>query len=364
VFLEQLFLFAESLQRYTLQLHERASEHLDSLGFLHSVRLRYTGSPDQLQVTAQYTSQPYCWEFNGTPHEFFVTTPATERCYIHLMSSFSDNQGCILAGAPGSGKASTVQALANSCGRYLCAFSLTTSVSLSFLQLALVGTVSSGCWSFFSFSGNPGIEILSLIGQFAHAIRFTQFSNSEHPAMFGSFGDFKLASTSGIVLSFRSNAVVLPDSLKQEFRALAYVPPDTIVILEAFLLMWSLPCQWARSLAKLIEFCCDQLSCRSLTVFSLPNVLRRLRNICEQSKEKSEIEIILALRWSLHSSIFVQDTTVCVLLPIIITILVIIMIAIIQIIIIIFNDHYYSCNYYNHYCHYYGYGSGFGYFLL
>lgn len=269
----------------------------DNYEWLRQMRFYYNVKPDpNSPVSGQVTvASPlickisratfnYGFEYLGL-NEKLVQTPLTDRCYLTLSEALHMRLGGNPYGPAGTGKTETVKALGSVLGRFVLVFNCDENFDFNSMGRILVGLCQCGAWGCFDEFNRLEERILSAVSQQILTIQTGLKQFSKEITLLNK--STKLNDNIGVFVTMnpgyagRSN---LPDNLKQLFRGIAMIKPNTELISQVML--YSQGFRKAEDLASkvvlLFQLCSDQLSSQSHYDFglrALKSVLRSCGNL-------------------------------------------------------------------------------------
>eukprot|EP00463_Aulacantha_scolymantha_P000514 TRINITY_DN1310_c0_g1_i2.p1 TRINITY_DN1310_c0_g1~~TRINITY_DN1310_c0_g1_i2.p1 ORF type:complete len:614 (+),score=108.88 TRINITY_DN1310_c0_g1_i2:233-2074(+) len=242
----------------------------------------------------------YGWEYQGVG-ERLVTTPLTDRCYLTLCEALHMRMGANPYGPAGTGKTESVKALGNQLGRFVLVFNCDENFDFNSMGRIFVGLCQVGAWGCFDEFNRLEEKILSAVSQQILTIQHGLLQCEKSITLLNK--PVKLNSNMGIFVTMNpgyAGRSALPDNLKQLFRAMAMVKPDSVLIGQVMLYSQGFRSaeQISSKVVLLFDLCRDQLSNQSHYDFglrALKSVLRSAGNfkrelLIKQKLPAAEIE--------------------------------------------------------------------------
>jgi dynein heavy chain 1 len=226
----------------------------------------------------------YGFEYLGVG-ERLVTTPLTDRCYLTLTQALHLRMGGNPFGPAGTGKTESVKALGAQLGRFVLVFNCDENFDFQAMGRLFVGLCQVGAWGCFDEFNRLEERILSAVSQQILIIQQGLTRGAAQIELLGK--NVKLSGDVGIFVTMnpgyagRSN---LPDNLKQLFRPVAMVAPNSELIAQVMLFSQGITTAEALAgkIVLLFRLCKDQLSSQPHYDFglrALKSVLKSAGNL-------------------------------------------------------------------------------------
>ena len=204
----------------------------------------------------------YGFEYLGVSDRL-VQTPLTDRCYLTLTQALQARLGGSPFGPAGTGKTETVKQLGQQLGRFVLVFCCDENFDYQAMGRIFVGLCMCGAWGCFDEFNRLEERILSAVSQQIQTIQIGLKSNSQQVEVAGK--NVNIHQDMGIFITMnpgyagRSN---LPDNLKQLFRGIAMIKPDTVLIGQVMLFSQGFKTaeRLSGKIVPLFRLCEEQLS--------------------------------------------------------------------------------------------------------
>jgi dynein heavy chain 1 len=290
--------------------------HLKVTDFVWSYFMRYylvvseKRPAFKLKVSMGNSEFVYGHEYLGITDKL-VQTPLTDKCYFTLTQALWLRMGGAPFGPAGTGKTESVKALGCNLGRFVLVFNCDETFNFKAMGRIFIGLCQVGAWGCFDEFNRLEERILSAVSQTILTIQTGLRENNLRLELLGRA--ITLNVNLGIFVTMnpgyagRSN---LPENLKQLFRQMAMIKPDSVLIAQVMLFSQGFKSaeELSGKVVSLFELCADQLSSqphydfglRSLkSVLNSAGVLKR-RMMAEASPETNphslENEQVIILR--------------------------------------------------------------------
>jgi dynein heavy chain 1 len=236
--------------------------------FAYNYYMRFYFNPKEkddlqkLQIKMGNAFFYYGFEYLGMT-EKLVQTPLTDKCYLTLTQAMSLRMGGSPFGPAGTGKTESVKALGCQLGRFVLVFNCDENFNFKAMGRIFIGLCQVGAWGCFDEFNRLEEKILSSVSQQILTIQIGLREKTARILLMDK--DVRLNPKMGIYITMnpsyagRSN---LPENLKQLFRQMAMVKPDSNLIAQVMLFAQGF--QSAETLSgkvvSLFSLCFDQLS--------------------------------------------------------------------------------------------------------
>eukprot|EP01091_Cochliopodium_minus_P010435 TRINITY_DN2760_c1_g1_i1.p1 TRINITY_DN2760_c1_g1~~TRINITY_DN2760_c1_g1_i1.p1 ORF type:complete len:4604 (+),score=1553.39 TRINITY_DN2760_c1_g1_i1:76-13887(+) len=297
-------------QLITELVHQRDSTRLmissnvrspKDFSWLYQIRYYYNSNEKDLlkrctieMANAQFY---YGFEYLGVSDRL-VQTPLTDRCYLTLTQALQSRLGGSPFGPAGTGKTETVKQLGQQLGRFVLVFCCDENFDYQAMGRIFIGLCMCGAWGCFDEFNRLEERILSAVSQQIQTIQIGLKSNSQQVEVAGK--NINLNQDMGIFITMnpgyagRSN---LPDNLKQLFRGIAMIKPDTVLIGQVMLFSQGFKTaeRLSGKIVPLFKLCEEQLSDQSHYDFglrALKSVLVSAGNLKRHHKDSKKEESI------------------------------------------------------------------------
>lgn len=214
-----------------------------------------------------------------------VQTPLTDKCYFTLTQAMHLRMGGAPFGPAGTGKTESVKALGCNLGRFVLVFNCDENFNDNAMGRIFIGLCQVGAWGCFDEFNRLEEKILSAVSQQILVIqtglrekRKTINLKERIVNLSPNMGAFV---TMNPGYAGRSN---LPENLKQLFRQMAMIKPDSVLIAQVMLFSQGFKSaeELSGKVVALFELCADQLSSQPHYDFglrSLKSVLNSAGNL-------------------------------------------------------------------------------------
>ena len=264
---------------------------------------------ERLRVKMGNSEFPYGHEYLGITDKL-VQTPLTDKCYFTLTQALWLRMGGAPFGPAGTGKTESVKALGCNLGRFVLVFNCDETFNFKAMGRIFIGLCQVGAWGCFDEFNRLEERILSAVSQ---QILSIQTGLREKTAKIDLMNkQVFLNPNMGVFVTMnpgyagRSN---LPENLKQLFRQMAMIKPDSVLIAQVMLFSQGFKSaeELSGKVVALFELCSDQLSSQPHYDFglrALKSVLKSAGNLkrkimsenSEDDPHKLETEQRLILR--------------------------------------------------------------------
>lgn len=264
---------------------------------------------ERLKVRMGNSEFPYGHEYLGITDKL-VQTPLTDKCYFTLTQALWLRMGGAPFGPAGTGKTESVKALGCNLGRFVLVFNCDETFNFKAMGRIFIGLCQVGAWGCFDEFNRLEERILSAVSQQILSIqtglreKTSKIDLMNKPVLLNpNMGVFV---TMNPGYAGRSN---LPENLKQLFRQMAMIKPDSVLIAQVMLFSQGFKSaeELSGKVVALFELCSDQLSSQPHYDFglrSLKSVLKSAGNLkrdimnesTDENPHKLETEQRLILR--------------------------------------------------------------------
>ena len=200
-----------------------------------------------------------------------VRTALTDRCFETMAAALKQRLGGNPVGPAGTGKTESVRALGSNLGRHVVVFNCDEAFDLGAMGRLLKGLCRSGAWGCFDEFNRLDEGMLSAVSEQLEAIQNALLARNACVDFGGPRGDgVPLRPTTGVFVTMNpgyAGRSPLPENLKQLFRTVAMVRPDSRAIATTALYAKGFEAgaagRLARGLVSLLELCATKLSSQS-----------------------------------------------------------------------------------------------------
>lgn len=216
----------------------------------------------RLKVCMGNSEFVYGHEYLGITDKL-VQTPLTDKCYFTLTQALWLRMGGAPFGPAGTGKTESVKALGCNIGRFVLVFNCDETFNFKAMGRIFIGLCQVGAWGCFDEFNRLEERILSAVSQTILTIQTGLRENNLKVELLGR--NVTLNVNLGIFVTMnpgyagRSN---LPENLKQLFRQMAMIKPDSVLIAQVMLFSQGFKSaeELSGKVVSLFELCGDQLS--------------------------------------------------------------------------------------------------------
>jgi dynein heavy chain 1 len=238
----------------------------------------------RLKVNMGNSEFVYGHEYLGITDKL-VQTPLTDKCYFTLTQALWLRMGGAPFGPAGTGKTESVKALGCNLGRFVLVFNCDETFNFKAMGRIFIGLCQVGAWGCFDEFNRLEERILSAVSQTILTIQTGLRENNLKVELLGRAVTLNV--NLGIFVTMnpgyagRSN---LPENLKQLFRQMAMIKPDSVLIAQVMLFSQGFKSaeELSGKVVALFELCGDQLSSQPHYDFglrSLKSVLNSAGNL-------------------------------------------------------------------------------------
>ena len=244
-------------------------------GWVYHLRFYWNPKEDNLMqrlaVKMANASFFYGFEYLGIS-ERLVHTPLTDRCYLTLTQALHFGMGANPFGPAGTGKTESVKMLGSQLGRFVLVFNCDKSFDYAAMGRIFAGLCQVGAWGCFDEFNRLEERILSAVSQQILLIQKALLAKLPEFELMGN--PCKLNRDIGIFITMNpgyAGRSLLPDNLKQLFRAVAMAVPDRKLIAQVMLYSQGIVTaeDLAGKIVLLFTLCEEQLSAQSHYDFGL-----------------------------------------------------------------------------------------------
>ena len=242
---------------------------------------------DRLRVKVGNSSFYYSYEYLGIVDKL-VQTPLTDKCYFTLTQALHLRMGGAPFGPAGTGKTESVKMLGSCLGRFVLVFNCDENFNLKAMGRIFIGLCQVGAWGCFDEFNRLEETILSAVSQDILSIQLGLREGLERIDLMNKKvflnGNMGIFVTMNPGYAGRSN---LPENLKQLFRQMAMIKPDSVLIAQVMLFSQGFKSaeELSGKVVALFELCSDQLSSQPHYDFGL-RALKSVLNSAGNLKRK------------------------------------------------------------------------------
>ncbi|CAK8694917.1 unnamed protein product [Clavelina lepadiformis] len=255
----------------------------------------YVNGMAEHQILLLDAKYDYGLEFYGLSSKL-VMTVSSEQAFLSMSNALQDMQGCALVGETCSGKTETVKGLAALLGKFLYLVNCSESAELSSLSKILQGLSTDGSWGCFDDVHLLLDRGISVILDFASALKTSLKSKTQGQAYISCLGAkgqlINVKSDVGLFLTFNPLAAgkSLPTSVRSLFRTIRLVKPDISSILKAHCTALGLraPKALADRLRTLVDLSHQQIPRKHHHEVNLPAILFAANLAAQKRRAKEE----------------------------------------------------------------------------
>ena len=239
---------------------------------------------NRLRVRVGNSEFYYSYEYLGVV-EKLVQTPLTDKCYFTLTQALHLRMGGAPFGPAGTGKTESVKMLGSCLGRFVLVFNCDENFNLKAMGRIFIGLCQVGAWGCFDEFNRLEETILSAVSQDILSIQLCLREGNNKLNLMNKQvflnGNMGIFITMNPGYAGRSN---LPENLKQLFRQMAMIKPDSVLIAQVMLFSQGFKSaeELSGKVVAVFELCSDQLSSQPHYDFglrSLKSVLNSAGNL-------------------------------------------------------------------------------------
>lgn len=203
--------------------------------YLNEVIDSENGMACQVRICMANATFSYGFEYLGAL-DMLVQTPLTRRCYLTLTQALNSSMGGSPQGPAGTGKTETIKALGVHFGKPVFVFCCDQVFDLQAISRIFIGLCRIGAWGCFDEFNRLEEGVLSAVSQQIQSIQHGLYTHSTTVTLLNK--PIQLNPQVAIYITMnpgyagRSN---LPDNLKQLFRSMMMLSPDSSFIAQAML---------------------------------------------------------------------------------------------------------------------------------